>query len=137
MSSRPLRDRTIHKGRILGGTLTLVLALAACDGGDGGDDASLPPPAEEGAVAAINAGPAPEPAPPAADAAAPPPEFVPCVRGIDGAIRMLSGIDDGEARAQLYLDTAVAALETGDFYACLVAVGDALQIIKEAQEVGG
>jgi len=66
------------------------------------------------------------------------PEPVPCVRGINGAIRMLDGIDDNaRAQAQLSLDTAVVALESGDFHACLIALGDALRTLKEAQEAGG
>ena len=59
-------DKRIHSGRIAGGALALVLALAACDGGDGGGDASLPAPVNEGAVAVMGGPAAPEPAPPAA-----------------------------------------------------------------------
>ena len=66
-----------------------------------------------------------------------PPEPVPCVRGINGAIRMLEGIDDNaRAQAQLSLDTAIAAIESGDFHACLIALESALWTLKEAQDAG-
>jgi len=66
------------------------------------------------------------------------PETVPCTRGIDGAILMLDEIGGGERmEVQAFLEIAVAALERGDYYTCLIALGEALYIVKEALDAGG
>jgi len=65
------------------------------------------------------------------------PEPVPCVRGIEGAIPMIAGLDGEGAAAQLFLEAAVAALEAGDFDGCFIALGEALEIVRKALEAGG
>ncbi len=64
-------------------------------------------------------------------------EPVPCTRAIDGAILMLDEIgDNARTETQAFLDVAVAALERGDFDGCIIALSEALEIMREAQSGG-